>query len=71
MIQNNIDVESKVFVEDRHVRYEIEASLGISQTAINSIFHRYLTVKKICSEWIPHYSTEAHKEFVQIGVRKS
>lgn len=59
----NIDAVRKMIEEDRHVTYrEIEATLGISKTAIQSILQEHLAVKKICSRWIPHNLTEAQKE---------
>jgi len=59
----NIDAVRKMIEEDRHVTYrEIEASCGISKTAIQSILQEHLAVKKICSRWIPHNLTEAQKD---------
>ena len=50
-------------LQDRHVTYrEIETNLGISGTTINSILHEHLTVKKICSHWIPHNLSIAQKK---------
>ena len=40
---------------------EIETTLGISGTSIYSILHEHLTVKKICSRWIPHNLSIAQK----------
>lgn len=34
------------------------------------IFHEHLHVKKICSRWIPHDSTNAEHRLVPIGRRK-
>ena len=49
--------------EDRRVTYcEIEASCGISKTAIQSILHKHFAVKKICSRWIPHDLTQDQKD---------
>ena len=46
----------------RHVNYrEIETTFGISGTSIHSILHEHLTVKKICSRWIPHNLSVAQK----------
>lgn len=62
VVPNNIDAVRTMIKEDRHVTYrEIEASLGMSKTAIHSILHEHLAVRKICSRWIPHNLTEAQK----------
>ena len=48
--------------QDHHVTYrEIETTLGISGTSMHLIFHAHLTVKKICSRWIPHRLSIAQK----------
>ena len=53
----------ELILQDRHVTYrEIETTLGISGTSIHSIFHKHLTVKKICSRWIPHNLSIAQKK---------
>ena len=45
----------QVILQDCHVTYrEIETTLGISRASLHSILHEHLTVKKICSRWIPH-----------------
>ena len=55
VVPKNIDAVRELILQDRHVTYhEKEASLGISGTSIHSILHKHLTVKKICSRWIPH-----------------
>ena len=52
----------QLILQDRHVTYrEIETTLGISGTRIHSILHEHLTVKKICSHWIPHNLSIAQK----------
>lgn len=62
VVPKNIDAVRTMIKEDRHVTYrEIEASLGMSKTAIHSILHEHLAVRKICSRWIPHNLTEAQK----------
>ena len=59
-ITNNFGVVRKMIGKDRHVDYrEIEASLGISHTAIHLILHKFLTVKKVCTRWIPCNLTKA------------
>ena len=55
VVPETIDVVRQLIFQDRHVTYrEIETTLGISGTIIHSILHEHLTVKKICSRWIPH-----------------
>ena len=51
VVPETIDAVSQLILQDRHV---IETTLGISGTSIHSILHEDLTVKKICSRWIPH-----------------
>ncbi|GBP37957.1 hypothetical protein EVAR_84944_1 [Eumeta japonica] len=47
---------------DRHVIYhEIRASLGIGVSQAQSILHKHLGMKKLCSRWILHNFTEAQK----------
>ena len=53
----------KLILQDRHVTYrEVVKTLGISGTSIHSILHEHLTVKKICSCWIPHNLSIAQKK---------
>ena len=55
VVSETIDLVSQLILQDRHVTYrEIETTLRISGTSIHSILHEHLTVKKICSRWIPH-----------------
>lgn len=63
VVPANIDAVRNLIMEDRHVTYrEIESSLGISSTSVKSILHEHLSVKKICSRWIPHNLKTAQKE---------
>lgn len=63
VVPENINVVRELIKQDRHVTYrEIEASLDISMTSINKILHEHLSVKKICSRWIPHNLTNAQKK---------
>ena len=55
VVPETIDAVCQLILQDRHVTYpEIETTLGVSGTSIHSILHEHLTVKKICSHWIPH-----------------
>ena len=47
---------------DQYITYrEIQASLGINMKAIHDL-HDHLSVRKLCSHWIPHNLTEAQKQ---------
>ncbi|GFT08475.1 metabotropic glutamate receptor [Nephila pilipes] len=62
VVPEKINAVRELIKQDRHVTYrEIEASLDISMTSINKILHEHLSVKKICSRWIPHNLTNAQK----------
>ena len=62
VVPETIDAVRQLILQDRHVTYrEIETTLGISGTSIHSILHEHLTVKKICSRWIPHNLSIAQK----------
>lgn len=48
VVPQNIEAVRKLIMDDRHVTHrEIEATLDISMTSINSILHDHLAVKKI------------------------
>ncbi|GBP70141.1 hypothetical protein EVAR_55461_1 [Eumeta japonica] len=53
---------------DKHVTYhEIQASLGIGISQIQSMLHKHLNMKKPCSQWILHNLTEAQKTDRALG----
>ena len=55
VIPEAIAVVRQLILQDRHMIYrKIETALGINGNSILSILHENLTVKKICSRWIPH-----------------
>lgn len=63
VVPQNIEAVRKLIMQDRHVTYrEIEAILGICMTSIHRILHEHLSVKKICSRWIPHNLTQDQKD---------
>ncbi|GFT44493.1 HTH_48 domain-containing protein [Nephila pilipes] len=63
VVPEKINAVRELIKQDRHVTYrEIEASLDISMTSINKILHEHLSVKKICSRWIPHNLTNVQKK---------
>ncbi|GFT19851.1 uncharacterized protein NPIL_606111 [Nephila pilipes] len=63
VVPEKINAVCELIKQDRHVTYrEIEASLDIRMTSINKILHEHLSVKKICSRWIPHNLTNAQKK---------
>ena len=52
--EQTIDSVRKIIEDDPHLKYQqIEAILGISSMAINSIMHDYLNLRKVCGEWLP------------------
>ena len=54
VVPETIDAVRQLILQERHVTYrEIETTL-VSGSSIHSMLHEYLTVKKICSRWIPH-----------------
>ena len=62
VVPETIDAVGQLILQDRNVTYrEIETTLGISGTSIHSILHEHLTVKKICSRWMPHNLSIAQK----------
>jgi histone-lysine N-methyltransferase SETMAR len=63
VMPETIDTVRQLILQDRHVTYrEVETTLGISGTSVHSILHKQLTVKKICSRWIPHNLSITQKE---------
>ena len=66
IVSETIDAVPQLILQDHHVTYrEIETTLGIIGTSIHSILHERLTVKKICSRWIPHNLSICQKKINQ------
>ena len=67
--EQTIDARRKIIENDPHSMYQqIEATLGISSTAINSIIHDYLNLRKVCGGWVPHTLTDDQKKLpLQFG----
>ena len=42
---------------------QIEAILGISSMAINSIIHHYLNLREVCARWVPLTLSDDQKQF--------
>ena len=62
VVPETIDAVRQLILQGRHVSYrEIETTLGISGTKINSILNEHLTVKKVRLFWIPHNLSIAQK----------
>ena len=62
VVPETIDAVRQLILQDRHVIYrDIERTLCISGTSIHSILHEHLTVKEICSLWIPRNLSIAQK----------
>ena len=58
-----IDAVRKIIEDDPHSTYQqIEAILGISSMAINSIIHDYLSLRKVCARWMLHTLTYDQKQ---------
>ncbi|GBP76350.1 hypothetical protein EVAR_52992_1 [Eumeta japonica] len=58
----SIHAMRRMIETDRHVAYhDIRASLGIGVRQIQSILHKYLGMKNLCSWWIPYNLTKAQK----------
>lgn len=63
VVPENVDAVREMIMADRHTTYhEIRASLGIGMSQIKTILHKHLTVRKLCSRWIPHNLTEVQKK---------
>ena len=57
------DAVRKIIEDDPHSMYQqIATTLGISSTAINSIIHEYLNLRKVCARWVPHTLTDDQKQ---------
>ena len=62
--EQTIDAVQKIIEDDPHSMYQqIEAILGISSKAINSIIHDYLNLRKVCARWVPHTLIDDQKQF--------
>lgn len=63
VVPETIDDVRQLILQDRHVTYcEIETTFGIGGTSIHSILHEHLTLKHICTRWIPHNLSIAQKK---------
>ncbi|CAF4076146.1 unnamed protein product [Rotaria sp. Silwood2] len=61
--EQTIDAVRKRIEDDPHSTYQqIENILGISSTAINSIIHDYLNLRKVCARWVPHKLIDDQKQ---------
>lgn len=58
----NVAAVQKIILDDRHVTYEqIRETVGIGMTAIQTILHNELGVRKLISRWVPHNLSEDQK----------
>ena len=63
VVVTNVDAVREMIERDQHITYrEIQTSLGIDMKAIHTILHDHLSVRKLCSCWIPHNLIEAQKQ---------
>ena len=49
---------------------DIETTVGISGTSLHSILYEHLSVKKICSRWMPHNLSIAQKKRARVDWSK-
>ncbi|GBP42010.1 Protein aurora borealis [Eumeta japonica] len=57
-----IDAVRRIIKTERLVTYhDMQTSLGIGMSQIQSLLHKKMGMKKLCSWWIPHNLTEAQK----------
>ncbi|CAF0977466.1 unnamed protein product [Didymodactylos carnosus] len=62
--EETIDAVKSIIEDDPHSTYEeMEHTLGIGSSAVNSIIHEYLKLHKICTRWVPHQLTDGQKQF--------
>ena len=63
LTKHTIDAVRKIIEDDPNSTYQqIEAILGISSMAINSIIHDYLNLRKVFARWVPHTLTDDQKQ---------
>lgn len=71
MVPEIIDAVRELIETDRHVTYkQIVASLGIGMTAVQTILHDHLGVRKLCARWIPHLLKDEQKKNRVIWCKK-
>lgn len=59
----NIDAVRELVKDNRRITYkEIEATLGIGSSAVRTILHERLALRKVCSRWVPHRLTPEQME---------
>ncbi|CAF1239210.1 unnamed protein product, partial [Didymodactylos carnosus] len=59
-----IDAVRAIIEDDPHSTYEqIQDSLGITSSSINSIIHDYSNLHEVCARWVPHQLTDDEKQF--------
>ncbi|CAF1096350.1 unnamed protein product, partial [Didymodactylos carnosus] len=62
--EETIDAVRSIIEDDPHSAYEqIEHTLGIGSSAVNSIIHEYLKLHKMFTRWVPHQLTNDQKQF--------
>ncbi|GBP06622.1 hypothetical protein EVAR_72570_1 [Eumeta japonica] len=68
VINKNVNAVRRMIETDRNMTYnESRASLGLDVSQIQSILHKYLGMKKLCSRKIPHNLSEAQKQTASFG----
>ncbi|CAF1553891.1 unnamed protein product [Rotaria sordida] len=62
--EQTIEAVRSLIDNNPHSTYQqIEDILGISATAVNSIIHDYLKLRRVCARWVPHQLTDDKKQY--------
>lgn len=59
----NVDRVASLIQSNRNITYrEIQEEVKIGSSAVNTILHKHLGVRKLASRWIPHLLSESQKQ---------
>ena len=63
VILENIKEVHKMVLADRNLKlYEIADTLNISEGSVFTILHDHLSMRKLCSKWVPRMLTVDQKQ---------
>ena len=63
VVQENIKKVHKIVLADRKLKlWEIVETLKISEGIVFTILHGHLSVRKLCSKWVPRLLTVVQKQ---------
>ena len=63
VVQENTKKFHKLVLVDRKLKLrEIAEDLKISEASIFTILHKHLSIRKLCSKWVPHLLTVNQKQ---------